>query len=63
VRRLTTEPPSQRRDPRQDRERPCHYLFPRYRSTGVSLGFNGTDTGQSPAPAAFFVNGKVCSNV
>jgi Cellulose binding domain/Fibronectin type III domain len=28
----------------------------------VSVGFNGTDTGQFPAPAAFFLNGNVCSN-
>ena len=28
----------------------------------VSLGFNGTDTGQDGAPAAFWVNGNVCSN-
>jgi hypothetical protein len=28
----------------------------------VSLGFNGTDTGQDPAPAAFYLNGSVCSN-
>ena len=24
----------------------------------VSLGFNGTDTGQDPAPAAFYINGR-----
>jgi hypothetical protein len=29
----------------------------------VSLGFNGTDTGQSPAPAAFSINGTICSNI
>jgi hypothetical protein len=28
----------------------------------VSLGFNGTDAGQDPAPAAFYINGSVCSN-
>ncbi|NUP53904.1 MAG: alpha-L-arabinofuranosidase [Catenulispora sp.] len=28
----------------------------------VGLGFNGTDTGQYPAPAAFYINGNVCSN-
>ena len=28
----------------------------------VSLGFNGTDTGQDDAPAAFWINGNVCSN-
>jgi hypothetical protein len=28
----------------------------------VGLGFNGTDTGQSPAPTAFFLNGNVCSD-
>ena len=28
----------------------------------VSLGFNGTDTGQDPAPAAFYINDAVCSN-
>ena len=28
----------------------------------VSLGFNGTDTGQDPAPTAFSINGTVCSN-
>jgi len=28
----------------------------------VSLGFNGTDTGQAPAPAAFSINGTVCAN-
>ncbi len=28
----------------------------------VSLGFNGSDTGQDPAPAAFYLNGSVCSN-
>ncbi|HKT03703.1 MAG TPA: cellulose binding domain-containing protein [Rugosimonospora sp.] len=29
----------------------------------LSLGFNGNDTGQFPAPAAFFINGNVCSNI
>jgi cellulose binding protein with CBM2 domain len=28
----------------------------------VSLGFNGSDTGQDPPPAAFRINGAVCSN-
>jgi hypothetical protein len=28
----------------------------------VGLGFNGTDTGQFPAPAAFYINGSVCAN-
>ena len=28
----------------------------------VGLGFNGTDTGQDPVPAAFYINGAVCSN-
>jgi hypothetical protein len=28
----------------------------------VTLGFNGTDTGQDPAPAAFYINNAVCSN-
>jgi len=28
----------------------------------VSLGFNGIDTGQDPAPAAFYINIAVCSN-
>ncbi|HEV2342563.1 MAG TPA: cellulose binding domain-containing protein [Actinocrinis sp.] len=28
----------------------------------VSVGFNGTDTGLDPAPAAFFINNAVCSN-
>ena len=28
----------------------------------VGLGFNGTDTGQDPAPAAFYINNAVCSN-
>jgi Cellulose binding domain/Fibronectin type III domain len=28
----------------------------------VSIGFNGTDTGQDPAPAALYVNGTVCAN-
>ena len=29
----------------------------------VSLGFNGTDTGASPAPTVFSLNGSVCSSV
>ena len=28
----------------------------------VSFGFTGTDTGQTPAPAAFYLNGSICSN-
>jgi Cellulose binding domain/Fibronectin type III domain len=28
----------------------------------VSIGFNGTDTGQDPAPAALSVNGTACAN-
>jgi len=28
----------------------------------VSLGFNGTDTGQATAPTAFYLNGNVCAN-
>jgi hypothetical protein len=28
----------------------------------VALGFNGTQTGQNPAPAAFSINGTVCAN-
>jgi hypothetical protein len=28
----------------------------------ISLGFNGSDTGQDPSPAAFYLNGNVCSN-
>jgi hypothetical protein len=28
----------------------------------VSLGFNGIDTGQDPAPTVFYINGNVCSN-
>jgi hypothetical protein len=28
----------------------------------VNFGFNGSDTGQSPAPAAFSLNGAICSN-
>jgi hypothetical protein len=28
----------------------------------VSIGFNGTDTGQDPAPTVFFVNNTVCAN-
>jgi Cellulose binding domain/Fibronectin type III domain len=27
-----------------------------------SIGFNGTDTGQDPAPVAFYINGSICSN-
>jgi Cellulose binding domain len=27
----------------------------------VSLGFNGTDTGQLPAPTAFYLNGQICA--
>ncbi|HEX4700887.1 MAG TPA: cellulose binding domain-containing protein [Pseudonocardiaceae bacterium] len=27
----------------------------------VSIGFNGTDTGQDPAPTAFFLNNTVCA--
>jgi len=27
-----------------------------------SIGFNGTDTGQDPAPTAFSINGSICSN-
>ena len=27
----------------------------------VSIGFNGTDTGSGPAPAAFFINGSICA--
>jgi cellulose binding protein with CBM2 domain/fibronectin type III domain protein len=29
----------------------------------VTLGFNGTDTGPAPAPAAFSINGTICSNI
>ena len=28
----------------------------------ADVGFNGTDTGQDPAPGAFAINGTVCSN-
>jgi Cellulose binding domain/Fibronectin type III domain len=28
----------------------------------VSIGFNGTDTGQDPAPTAFYINGTVCAS-
>jgi Cellulose binding domain/Fibronectin type III domain len=28
----------------------------------VSIGFNGTDTGQNPAPVAFYINGTICAN-
>lgn len=28
----------------------------------VSLGFNGVDTGLSPAPTSFSVNGTICAN-
>ena len=28
----------------------------------ANVGFNGTDTGQDPAPGAFAINGTVCSN-
>jgi hypothetical protein len=28
----------------------------------VSIGFNGSDTGQNPAPVAFYLNGSICSN-
>lgn len=28
----------------------------------VSIGFNGTDTGQDPAPTVFHINGNVCGN-
>ena len=28
----------------------------------VSIGFNGTDTGQDPAPTALYINGTVCAN-
>jgi hypothetical protein len=28
----------------------------------VSFGFTGSDTGQTPAPAAFYLNGSICSN-
>jgi hypothetical protein len=28
----------------------------------VSIGFNGTDTGQDPVPTAFYINGTVCAN-
>jgi Cellulose binding domain len=28
----------------------------------VSIGYNGTDTGQDTAPTAFYINGTVCAN-
>jgi len=28
----------------------------------VTFGFLGNDSGQTPAPAAFYLNGNVCSN-
>ena len=28
----------------------------------VSIGFNGVDTGQDPAPTALYINGTVCAN-
>jgi hypothetical protein len=28
----------------------------------VSIGFNGTDTGQDPAPAVLSVNGAACAD-
>ncbi len=28
----------------------------------VSIGFNGTDSGQTTPPAAFYINGNICSN-
>jgi len=28
----------------------------------VSIGFNGTDSGQTTAPAVFYINGTVCAN-
>ncbi len=28
----------------------------------ASVGFNGTDTGQSTAPTVFYINGTVCGN-
>jgi hypothetical protein len=28
----------------------------------VSIGFNGTDTGQDPVPIAFYINGTVCAS-
>jgi hypothetical protein len=28
----------------------------------VSIGFNGTDTGQGPAPTARYINGTVCTD-
>ncbi len=28
----------------------------------MSIGFNGIDTGQDPAPTALYVNGTVCAN-
>jgi hypothetical protein len=31
-------------------------------SGSVSIGFNGVDTGQDPAPTALYINGTVCAN-
>ena len=28
----------------------------------VNFGFTGSDSGQTPAPAAFHLNGAICSN-
>jgi hypothetical protein len=28
----------------------------------VSIGFNGTDTGQDPAPTVFYINNNICAN-
>jgi hypothetical protein len=28
----------------------------------VNFGFTGSDSGQTPAPAAFFLNGSICGN-
>jgi Cellulose binding domain/Fibronectin type III domain len=28
----------------------------------VSIGFNGTDTGQDPVPTAFYINSNICAN-
>jgi Cellulose binding domain len=28
----------------------------------VSIGFNGTDTGQDPAPTVFYIDDNVCAN-
>jgi hypothetical protein len=28
----------------------------------VSIGFNGTDTGQDPSPAVFYINNTICGN-